>query len=148
MPSQTMQSVAILYPAFAMFFLTIGCFFYLGFSRFSAIHARQVKISFYRTYTEGSQPERLHLLARHVQNHFEVPPVFYVAVLMAYLTQNQSMIALVFAWLFVAARCIHSLIHLGGNNVSQRFFVFGFSLICLTGLWLSNAYELVMRGLH
>lgn len=143
-----MQSVAILYPAFAMFFLTIGCFFYLGYSRFSAIHARQVKISFYRTYTEGSQPERLHLLARHVQNHFEVPPVFYVAVLMTYLIQNESLLTLVFAWLFVVARYIHSVIHLGSNNVSQRFFVFGFSLLCLTVLWLSNAYYLVVSGVH
>ena len=93
-----MHSTEILLPAFAMFFLTIGCIFYLGFSRYRAIHAKQVKVSFYRTYDEGSQPKRLHLLSRHVQNHFEVPPIFYAAVLVAYTTHNETIISLVFAF--------------------------------------------------
>ena len=126
-----------------MFFLTIGCIFYLGFSRYRAIHAKQVKVSFYRTYDEGSQPKRLHLLSRHVQNHFEVPPMFYIAVLVAYTTHNETIISLVFAWLFVMARGVHTFIHLGSNNVSVRFFTFGFSLLCLLGLWCSNLYVLL-----
>ena len=135
-----MGSTTILLPAFAMFFLTIGCIFYLGFSRYRAIHAKQVKVSFYRTYDEGSQPKRLHLLSRHVQNHFEVPPIFYAGILVAYTTTNDLLISLIFAWLFVLARVAHTFIHLGSNNVSVRFFTFGFSLLCLLGRWSSNLY--------
>lgn len=138
-----MQADLILYPAFAMFLLTISCFFYLGYARFRAIHAGDVKISFYRTYDEGSQPKRLHLLARHVQNHFEVPPMYYAGVLISYVLGNDSLLTLIFAWVFVAARYLHSYIHLGGNNVSVRFFTFGFSLLCLLGLWLSTFYYFV-----
>lgn len=138
-----MTSIEILYPAFAMFFLTMGCIALLGVSRYRAIHSKQVKVSFYRTYNEGTQPKRLHILSRHVQNHFEVPPLFYLGVLIAYMSKNDLSISLIFAWLFVGARVVHTAIHLGSNNVSIRFFTFGFSLICLLVLWCTNLYVLL-----
>ncbi|MCL6415718.1 MAPEG family protein [Aestuariirhabdus sp. Z084] len=132
-----MSSSTILYPAFAMFCLTLGVIFYMGFLRFIAIRNHQVKISFFRTYDEGTQPRRLHLLARHVQNHFETPPLFYIGIILSYLTHNDSFSVLLFSWLFVVARIVHTFIHLGSNNVSYRFFTFGFSLVCLCGIWVS-----------
>lgn len=137
-----MNSTTILYPAIAMFALTFGAILSLGFARYRAIRRGDVRISFFRTYDEGSQPPRLHLLARHVQNHFEVPPLFYVGVLLTFVSGSVNMPAVIFAWLFVAARCVHSYIHLGSNNVSRRFFTFGASLIFLAGLWLTLLYSL------
>lgn len=131
----------IIYPAFAMFALTIGCFLYLGYCRNKAIHRGEVRISFFRTYTEGSQPARLLLLARHVQNHFEVPPIFYAAVIFTYITNSVTIFTVGLAWLFVATRVAHTFVHLGGNNVSVRFFTFGFSLLVLTALWLSLVFS-------
>lgn len=132
-----MSAHLILYPAVAMFALTAGCIFTLGIARYRAIHQRQVRISFYQTYDKGSQPERLHLLQRHVQNHFEVPPLFYAGVISLYATGAVGPVSLGLAWMYVAARCVHSYIHLGSNDVSQRFFTFGFSLLCLCGIWLA-----------
>lgn len=126
---------AILYPAVAMFFLTLGCLLTLGLSRYRAIRAGEVKISYYRTYDEGVQPKRLHLLARHIQNHFEVPPLFYIGVILTYVTDSVGVVAVVCAWSFVAARVLHTYIHLGSNNVSHRFFAFGMSLTFLAALW-------------
>ena len=137
-----MSPETILFPAIAMFALTFGCILTLGLARFRAIHDSKVKISFYRTYDEGTQPKRLHLLARHVQNHFEVPPLFYAAVILLYVTESVSILALVLAWLFVVVRILHSYIHLGSNNVSQRFFTFGSSLSCLLGLWVALAVSI------
>lgn len=140
---KSMNSAIILYPAFCMFALTLGSIFYLGIVRYRAIHRREVKISYFRTYNEGTQPKRLHVVARHVNNHFEVPPLFHIGVILAYVTGSSSLLGIVFAWLFVGARVIHTYIHLGGNNVSYRFFVYGFSLLCLGGLWISVFYKLV-----
>lgn len=141
-----MNSSAILYPAFAMFCLTLGCIFSMGICRYRAIHKRQVKISYFRTYNEGVQPERLHLMSRHVQNHFEVPPLFYAGVILGYISNADGTVSIIFAWLFVGARIVHSIIHLGNNNVSYRFFTFGFSLLCLCGLWGSVFYKLLISG--
>lgn len=111
--------------------------------RFRAIKAGDVKISYYRTYNEGNQPHYLHLMSRHVQNHFEIPPLFYAGVILSFVTGNDLLISAVFAWLFVAARVVHTFIHLTSNNVSYRFFAFGFSLICLCALWGSVLYGLL-----
>lgn len=140
-----MEPTSILYPAFAMFALSLFCIFSLGIMRFLAIQKREVKVSFYRTYNEGTQPHRLHLMSRHVQNHFEVPPLFYIGIIVCFITSSHSLTALVFAWLFVAARVVHTIIHLTANNVTYRFFTFGFSLICLCGLWISAFVSLISR---
>jgi len=141
-----MNSVQILYPAMAMFALTMGCVFALGIARYQAIRKGEVRISFFRTYDEGSQPRRLHLLARHVQNHFEVPPLFHLGVILTYATQSASAASLTFAWLFVLVRVVHSAIHLGSNNVSHRFFAYGFSLMMLCGLWASMLVSLLGKS--
>jgi hypothetical protein len=138
-----MPPTAILYPSIAMFALTLGTMVALGVARYGAIHRGDVSISFFRTYDQGSQPARLHLLARHVQNHFEVPPLFHVGVLLTFASGSVGPVSVVFAWLFVAARCVHSYIHLGSNNVSRRFFTFGTSLLFLAGLWLTLLCSLV-----
>lgn len=136
----------ILYPAVAMFLFTMTCLFGLGIARLRAIRRGEVKISFYRGYDEGSQPKRLHLFARHVQNHFEVPPLFHIGVLLSYATQSVSAAALGFAWLFVLARLLHAYIHLGSNNVTHRFLAFAFSLVMVSGLWLSLLIALASRA--
>ena len=130
-----MSNVHILYPAIAMFTLTIVCIFKLGLTRFLAVRRREVSVSFFSAYSKGTQPPHLHLLMRHVQNHFEVPPLFHIAVVALFVTHSVSPSSIILAWLFVASRLVHTFIHLGHNNVSQRFFVFGFGLICLCGLW-------------
>jgi hypothetical protein len=96
-----------------------------------------VRLSFFRTYDEGSHPKRLHLLARHVQNHFEVPPLLHLGVLLGYASGCATPLSVGFAWLFVVARLAHSFVHLGSNNVSHRFLVFGTSLLLLCGLWIA-----------
>ena len=130
-----MEPVTILYPGIAMFALTLAVIAYLGASRYSAIHRKDVSIKYFRTYNEGGQPERLHLISRHVQNHFEVPPLFYIGILFTFVSGSVTTAGVAFAWLYFALRCVHAYIHLGSNNVSQRFFSFGLSLLALAGLW-------------
>jgi hypothetical protein len=119
-----------------MFFLTFGVVVNLGVRRYSAIRRREVSIRYYRLYTEGQQPDRLQLLTRHAQNHFEVPPLFHIAVLFLYASHHATPLAVGLAWLYFLLRCLHSYIHLGTNNVSHRFAVYGMSGFVLAGLWL------------
>lgn len=132
-----MNASLILYPSIAMFALTLACVVTLGLSRYRAIRRGEVRISYYRSYDEGTQPKRLHLLSRHVQNHFEVPPLFHIGVVLLFVTASTSGAALWFAWLYVLARLLHTWVHLGSNNVTHRFVAFGFSLLMLLGLWTS-----------
>lgn len=133
---------SVLYPSIAMALLTLGILLYMGACRFMAVQTRKVSIKFYRTYTEGQQTPYLHVLARHVQNHFEVPPLFHLAALTSFVTGTATSTTVAFSWAYVGLRCIHSVIHLTYNNVSHRFFVFASSVGILLTIWL-----LVLHGL-
>jgi hypothetical protein len=120
-----------------MFMLTASIVAYTGGSRLAAIRRREVSIRYYRLYNEGEQTPRLHVIGRHLQNHFEVPPLFYIAVLFLYATGSVTPAAVVLAWLYFGSRCVHSFIHLGSNNVTHRFIAFAISGLILVGLWVS-----------
>lgn len=126
-----------------MFFLTFGVMLRMGLARYLAIHDGSVSIKYYRTFNDGEQTERLHLLSRHLQNHFEIPPLFYIGILFTYVSGAVTVYSVGFAWLFFLARCVHSFIHLGSNNVSARFFTFGVSLAALAGLWITLLVSLL-----
>ncbi len=138
-----MDPSAILFPGIAMFFLSFAMVIVLGVSRFSAIRRGEVSIKYYRLYNEGQQTPRLQLLSRHVQNHFEVPPLFYIALLFIYVSNQVTALTVALAWLYFASRCLHSYIHLGSNNVSRRFSVYGASGLVLAALWLSLLVSLL-----
>jgi len=141
-----LEKITIIYPAVAMFMLTISMIFLLGISRFIAIRKRQVNVKFFQQYLDGTQPERLHILGRHIQNHFEVPPLFYIGIILSIITGNTGGVSVAAAWLFVILRGIHSYIHLGKNNVSHRFFCFGASLVALSVLWGSLFVSLLQSA--
>ena len=131
-----MDPSAIIYPAVVMFMLTFSVVAYTGGSRLAAIRRREVSIRYYRLYNEGEQTPRLQVIGRHLQNHYEVPPLFYIAVILLYVTGSVTPVAVVFAWLYFASRCAHSFIHLGSNNVTHRFIAFAVSGLILACLWI------------
>jgi hypothetical protein len=131
-----MDSSSIIFPAVAMFMLTFSVIAYLAGSRLAAIRRGDVSIRYYRRYSEGEQTPRLQVIGRHAQNHFEVPPLFYIALLFLNVTGSVTPAAVALAWLYFVARCVHSFIHLGSNNVTHRFIAFAGSGLILTGLWI------------
>ncbi len=132
-----MDPSAIIFPAVAMFMLTASVIAYTGGSRLAAIRRGDVSIRYYRRYNEGEQTPRLQVIGRHAQNHFELPPLFYVATLFLYVTGSVTPVAVALAWLYFASRCAHAFIHLGSNNVTHRFSAFAVSGLILTSLWIS-----------
>lgn len=130
-----MASTAILFPSIAMALLTLALIGYMGFNRNKAVMSRKVPQRYYKLYKEGDEPDELRLITRHVQNHFEVPPLFHMAVLLIFVTNNVTNFAVICAWGYVVARCAHSYVHLSSNVVLHRFLVFGVSLLFLLILW-------------
>ena len=77
------------------------------------------------------------------RNLFEIPILFYVAVLTIYVTGQTNAVYLVLAWGFVLARYVHSAIHCTSNNVMRRFYAFLASSAFLVTIWLCLAYQLI-----
>lgn len=138
-----MEPTAILFPGIAMFFLTFSAIAYLAYRRITAVQRGEVSIRYYRLYNEGAQPDSLQKIGRHVQNHFEVPPLFYAVLLFLYVTGSVTALSVGLAWLYVALRCLHSFVHLGSNDVRRRLQVWAASGLVLAGLWLCLLVSLV-----
>lgn len=132
-----MSQIAIIYPAIAMFFLTFFVFILTGRARFAAVKNGDVHPAYFKEYNRGELHGKVQVYSRHMQNHFEVPPIFYAVILFTFVTQSVTMLAVGLAWGFFGLRCLHSFIHLTSNHVIARFSVFGVSLVILTCLWIN-----------
>jgi len=127
---------AIVLPAIAMFFLTATLIARMGFLRVRAVQRGEIPIAYYRLYNEGEQPDRLQQIGRHVQNHFEAPPLFYAVLLFLYVTSAVTPLSVGLAWLYVGLRAVHSVVHLGRNDVRRRLIVWATSMLVLASLWI------------
>ena len=132
-----LRSASILYPAFAMFVLTAAVFVRMAQVRFRAVGRGEMQAEFYRTYQAGAEPDYMRVVTRNFVNLFEVPVLFYVVVVLIYVTRQTSPWFLGCAWTYVALRYVHTYVHLGRNDVLLRFRIYLASWIVLTVTWVS-----------
>ena len=126
----------ILFPLFALFALTLFVALRLGYLRYTAVAKREVDLRYFKSYDSFDEPERLRITSRHLINLLEMPMLFYIICILAFVTNQSSALLVSLAWGYVAARLVHSYIHLGANVVLWRFRVFGLSILILAAMWL------------
>jgi hypothetical protein len=66
----------------------------------------------------------------------ELPVLFYVLTILAWITRHADLLFVVLAWIFVAARLVHAYIHVTDNNVNRRGPAFGLGALVLSIMWL------------
>ena len=81
--------------------------------------------------------------ADNFKNLFEIPVLFYVAVIMLYVTQMVDVLFLTLAGVFVLFRYIHSFVHITYNNVMHRFTVYVISTLMLWIIWIMIVIRLM-----
>ena len=69
-------------------------------------------------------------------NLFELPVLFYTAILLTLMLMVQDSILVILAWAFVTSRYLHSFIHVTYNHVMHRFSVFLFGAFVLLAFWV------------
>ena len=77
--------------------------------------------------------------ADNYRNLFEMPVLFYAACALLLATGQASPGQAVAAWVFVALRIAHSLIHCTYNNVDHRFAMYAASSFVVFGMWIALA---------
>lgn len=140
-----MSNQAIFLPALAMVALTfavLGVMFRrrVGQMKRDRIHPQRVSTSQEAAalYTDVAP-------ADNYRNLFEMPVLFYLALVVAALTDQVTATVLGLAWAYVGARALHSVIHCTYNKVMHRFRAFLLSVIVLVSLWCVLGYGLVAR---
>jgi hypothetical protein len=81
--------------------------------------------------------------ADNFRNLFELPVLFYLALVLCAQTGFVNAATLALAWAFVALRIVHSAIHCGYNRVIHRFYAYVAGFFALVALWLAIAIGLL-----
>jgi hypothetical protein len=81
--------------------------------------------------------------SNNLKNLFEMPVLFYAAVLLSLVLMIQDPALVRLAWGFVLLRIVHSTIHCTYNNVTHRFIAYALSSAFLLLLWLRLATYIV-----
>ena len=127
----------MLYPMFLMVLLTFIVGFITVKSRFSSVKKGDVRAKYYRLMDGQDVPELITKTTRNFNNQFEIPTLFYVVCTLYISLGIESVLALVFAWLFVILRIVHSYIHITYNHVLHRMLTFVAGFICVMVLWVN-----------
>lgn len=137
-----MKDLAILYPVFALAAWTGIVLSIIPIMRIRAARRRQVVADDFKYGESKTVPPDVSIPNRNFMNLLEVPVLFYVVCLLVFVTGGATPAELTLAWLYVALRVLHSLVHLGHNHVLQRLAVFASSNAALLALWVLAALNL------
>ena len=141
-----MSQTAILYPVVAMLLLVAVVMALMLQERIQEMKTRRIHPQKVASSSQMSAVLQNTRAADNYKNLFELPVFFYVLCLALLVTQMVSAGFVWAAWAFVALRVVHSVIHLGYNQVMHRFQVFILSSTLLLGMWLVFAYLLLSKG--
>ncbi len=133
---------AVLLPMFAMVLLTVivGFIMYrerVAFARKERINPQDLADAL--DLKEIMKP--VQAPANNFSNLFEVPVLFYAAVLTAYVIHADGWLIHLLFWAFVALRYAHSYIQLTNNIVMLRFRIYIVSCLALATAWMALAWE-------
>ena len=127
----------ILLPLLAMVGLTFGVWFYLFARRIPEIFKKQVDVRKLKDRAEAHTLLPASAAAsKNLKNLFELPVLFYVAVLLSMVLLIQDPLLVWLCWAFVGLRAAHSLIHCGYNDVNHRFAAYAASCMVLLMIWV------------
>ena len=138
-----MQAIQILFPMTALALWTLFMYGVLGRRRVRVVKEKKVNLRYYRRYDEGQEPDETRFVARNVSNLFEMPVLFYAVCLLIFAAQISNLPLLILAWVYVALRVVHSLVHVTRNVVPVRFNIFVVSDLVLAAMCILVLVRLI-----
>src|SRR5215471_12324654 len=104
-----MSIQAVLLPLFVQVALTFVLLFWTGYLRSNLLKTAAVKPQDV-ALREPNWPPRVAQICNAYQNQLEVPVLFYVLTILAWVTRHADLLFVVMAWIFVALRLVHAYI--------------------------------------
>ncbi len=142
-----MQASPILVPVVALVSWTMVMWLWMYITRIPAV--QQAKMRLDPNAPRGEQmnalPPRVRWKADNYNHLFEQPTLFYALAIALALLDAGSGWNLIFAWLYVALRIVHSLFQALVNKIEVRFALFVLSSLCLVPM-LFGAWSRLLPG--
>jgi hypothetical protein len=140
-----MGATQVLAPVFAQVALTFGLMLWMGRLRVSAIRSGAIRPGDI-ALGQPNWPQQATQVGNSYRSQFELPVLFYLVSLLSLFTARASATLVVLAWLFVATRLLHALIHVTTNNVPRRYFAFLAGALVLMLMWIVYFFDLYFGG--
>jgi len=91
-------------------------------------------------------PDEVRKLSNNYDNQFQLPVLFFALLPLMILLVKVDWFTVALAWVFIASRIVHSLIHTGDNVVVRRFQAFLLGFVTLGAMWGWFALRLYVIG--
>ena len=133
----------VLLPVFVQVALTFGLLIWMASARTASVTRGETKL---RDIALGQSawPAKPTQISNCYDSQFQIPLLFYVLVVLAWMTKQADLIFVVMAWIFVLSRLAHAYIHTGSNHVPTRFRVFAVGMIVLLLMWIVFAVRILI----
>ena len=133
----------VLLPVFVQVALTFALLIWMASARTASVKRGETKL---RDIALGQSawPAKPMQISNCYDSQFQIPLLFYVLVVLAWMTKQADLIFVVMAWIFVLSRLAHAYIHTGSNHVPTRFRVFAVGMIVLLLMWIVFAVRILI----
>jgi hypothetical protein len=129
-----MSTEAVMLPLFVQVALTFALLSWMAYLRTSALNARAVRDRDI-ALGEPNWPARTTQVANCFHNQIELPVLFYVLTVLAWITHQADLVFVLMAWVFVVLRLVHAFEHVTTNVVRRRGAIYGAGMIVLIVMW-------------
>jgi len=129
------MTLKLVYPALAMVLWIFVVLVIMFLRRKAAFDSGQVRMADVAVSNER-YPERARLAAANFANQFETPVIFFALIMLAMEVGATHHLMAALAWLYVATRVAHTLVHVGSNDLRLRASLFAVGAALLFGMWL------------
>ncbi len=137
-----MSQTAIFWPMIALTFLICCVYAVLFLRRQQALSTGQATPRDFKLPLK--EPEASVTAIRNLMNLYELPMLFYVVCLSLYAVNGATLLAVILAWLFVASRIAHTIVHITSNRLRLRQPLFLVGFILNGALWVLLALHLAL----
>lgn len=121
-------------------FIHVGLIFFVAVRMGAAkrVALRAGRVSLADVAVDGSRwPDDVRKINNNYNNQFELPVLFYAILPLLIVLAKADWLQVALAWVFLASRILHSLIHMGSNVIMRRggAFLIGFAAVGLMWIW-------------
>jgi hypothetical protein len=114
-------------------------------ARIRSVQSGQTKISDIAVNSDA-WPRKVKQVSNNFDNQFQTPMLWYACTALVLVLGVVDVLFVGLTWLYLLLRLVHSMIHLGSNDVPSRMKVFLLSFFVLVAMWVWLTVRLVMLG--
>jgi hypothetical protein len=133
----------VLLPVFVEVALTFALLIWMASARTASVSSGETKVRDI-ALRQPAWPAKPTQISNCYDSQFQLPLLFYVLVILAWVTRQADLIFVVMAWIFVLARLAHAYVHTTSNHVPTRFRVFAVGMLVLLLMWIIFAVRILI----